>query len=406
VKMKMFGVLFLMISNCIVLGVDTSSNDLQPSVSELEKLNFKKDVSSQVSLPFNQVLAIKQLFVAYEASSKAIARYRDPILTRGVRGETVFKTVSPAVVAVVVGSVDANDKFNFEGLGTGAIVDPSGYVLTNWHVINGHPGALIFLKPSGTPDLTTAEMVGAKVVYQDSTVDLALLKMINPPKVLHVLPLGDISQVQIAEDIHIVGHPHGNYWSYSTGVISQIRDGYTWKYSDGSSHSAKVLQLQTAINPGNSGGPVVDDAGTILGLVAMSEEGQNLDYAIAADVIKQFLFGGMQMTTRGAQASAPSVPSSPPLQLLSSPLADKLNVLRASYPEGILYLVTKLDGTAVEVIAKFTGGIVVSGWHPNSDGNFNSWSADLPGGRHFVGVASNGILSSISETQAQASISR
>jgi S1-C subfamily serine protease len=406
VRRKMFGILFLMISNCIVLGADTTSNVQLPSISELEKLNFKKTVPIQVALPFNQFLAMKQLFVAYEATSKAIARYRDPIVTRGVRGETVFKTVSPAVVAVVVGSVDANDKFNPEGLGTGAIVDPSGYVLTNWHVINGHAGALVFLKPSGTPDIANAEMVGAKVIHQDSTADLALLKMINPPKTLHALSLGDISQVQIAEDIHIVGHPHGNYWSYSTGVISQIRDGYTWKYSDGTSHAAKVLQLQTAINPGNSGGPVVDDAGSILGLVAMSEEGQNLDYAIAADVIKQFLFGGMQMTTRGAQPSVSTAPSTPPLELLSSQLADNLNVLRASYPEGTLYLVTRQDGTAVEAIAKFAGGIVVSGSHPNSDGNFNSWSADLPGGRHFVGVASNGVLSSISETQVQASISR
>lgn len=95
--------------------------------------------------------------------------------------------------------------------------------------------------------------------------------------------------MQVAEDIHVIGHPEGNPWSYSTGVVSQIRDGYEWTYTDGSKHQAKVLQLQTAISPRNSGGPVLDDQGRLLGLIAMSQEGQNLDYAVAADVIQSFV---------------------------------------------------------------------------------------------------------------------
>jgi S1-C subfamily serine protease len=234
-------------------------------------------------------------------------------------------------------------------------------------------------------------------------VDLALLRMIDPPKTLHELHVGEIGQVQIAEDIHIIGHPHGNFWSYSTGVVSQIRDGYTWSYKDGSNHVAKVLQLQTAINPGNSGGPVVNDAGSILGLVAMSEEGQNLNYAIAADVIKRFLSTGMQMNTRGPQLSAPSPP---PQQLLSGRLSDVLPVFKAVYPDAVLYQVRRRDGTSFGVVAKFSDGIVLSAWQPDADGNFRAWSADLPEGRHLVASASNGFLSGISETHAAASLPR
>ncbi len=73
-----------------------------------------------------------------------------------------------------------------------------------------------------------------------SKADLALLKMIDPPTTLPYLTLGEIDQVQVAEDIHVIGHPHGNLWSYSSGVVSQIRDGYTWTYSDKSTHEAKV----------------------------------------------------------------------------------------------------------------------------------------------------------------------
>jgi S1-C subfamily serine protease len=301
---------------------------------------------------------------------------------------------------VVVGSINKDNNFDPEGLGTGAIVDARGYVLTNWHVINGYRGAIIFLKPSGNASLEPAEAFGAKVIYQDSTIDLALLKMIKPPETLHVLQIGEIGKVQIAEDIHIIGHPHGNFWSYSTGVVSQIRDGYTWSYKDGSNHKAKVLQLQTAINPGNSGGPVVDDSGSILGLVAMSEEGQNLNYAIAADVIKRFLLTGMQMNTRGAQASAASPP---PLHVLSGKLSDAVQVSKAVYPDAVLYELRTHDGTNLGVVTKFSDGTIVDAWQPNTGGDFHSWSADLPDGRHFVATASNGFLAGISQTQTASS---
>src|SRR6185437_3997155 len=169
------------------------------------------------------------------------------------------------------------------GLGSGAIVDPRGYILTNWHVINGYSGALIFLRPRTGADAATSDTYVAKVVAQSALKDLALLKIINPPSALAVLRIGRLSDVQVAEDIHVIGHPKGHCWSYTTGVVSQIRDAYKWSYSDGSSHQARVIQLQTAVNPGNSGGPVFDDSGSIIGLVAMGEEGQSLNYAIAAD---------------------------------------------------------------------------------------------------------------------------
>jgi S1-C subfamily serine protease len=390
---------------CFVSLVAASSSDSQlPSISELEKVTFTVDkAAASGPTPYAEVSGMEKLFLAYGAEAKAVAHYRDPVVTRGAHGEAIFRSVSPAVVVVVVGSFDKDDKFDPEGLGTGAIVDPSGYVVTNWHVINGYRGALLFLKPAGNPDLTNAEAVGARVVYQDSTTDLALLKMIDPPKTLHALQLGEMGQVQIAEDIHIIGHPHGNFWSYSTGVVSQIRDGYTWSYKDGSNHAAKVLQLQTAINPGNSGGPVVDDAGNILGLVAMSEEGQNLNYAIAADVIKRFLTSGMQMNTRGAQVSATSPP---PQQLLSGKLSDASPVSKAVYTDGVLYEIRGHHGASIGVVAKFSDGTVLRAWQPDIDGNFRYWSAVLPDGTPLFAKATNGFLTEISQAQEAASLPR
>jgi S1-C subfamily serine protease len=231
------------------------------------------------------------------------------------------------------------------------------------------------------------------VIYQDSAIDLALLRMIEPPSSLHSILVGDIGQIQIAEDIHIIGHPHGNLWSYSSGLVSQIRDGYSWTYEDGSKHLAKVLQLQTAISPGNSGGPVVDDKGNILGLVAMSEEGQNLDYAIAADFIKRFLFTGMQMTTRGPVRSE-SAPK-PPQHFFSAKFGDSVVASKAIYSDVVLYTINGKAG----LVAKFSDGTVVRAWNPEAGGEFRSWSGNLPNGKELAAVASNGTLIRISVRQ-------
>ena len=147
---------------------------------------------------------------------------------------------------------------------------------------------------------------GVRLVGLDKTADLALLKIVKPPPGLTAVKLGELSSIQVAEDIHIIGHPHGNLWSYSTGVISQIRDQYGWKYTDGSEHLARVLQMQTAINPGNSGGPVLDNNANMLGLVAMSEEGQNLNYAVAIDTIRTFVTTSLANKTRGSGDAYPN----------------------------------------------------------------------------------------------------
>jgi S1-C subfamily serine protease len=167
--------------------------------------------------------------------------------------------VSPAVTLVVTG-----DDKKLDGIGTGVVVDSSGYVLTNWHVIAGHPDAVIFMKPPSGTEVDKRYAYYATVVYANPLPDLALLKLTQAPSSLPSIAIADISQAEVAEDIHIIGHPHGQLWSYSSGVLSQIRTDYTWKYDDGSQHRAKVLQMQTAINPGNSGGPVVDDSGKLI----------------------------------------------------------------------------------------------------------------------------------------------
>lgn len=164
---------------------------------------------------------------AYSKGLDALPRFHEPILTRGETGIAVFRKVSPSVVMVLTANFK-DDKVTESGLGTGVIIDPAGYVLTNWHVINGFESGIVFLKPAyGTePDKNSA--YGIKLIAESEQADLALLKIVKPPAGLVPVKLGDISSIQVAEDIHVIGHPHGQLWSYSTGVVSQARDNYDW----------------------------------------------------------------------------------------------------------------------------------------------------------------------------------
>lgn len=240
-----------------------------------------------------------KVFSAYAQSHELVAKYRPPVRTRSAAGIAVYNAASPGVVFILVGDVQGNDLTNVS-LGSGVIIDSAGYVLTNWHVIAGHRYAGVVLKPSTPAELSDPRTYIGEVISENSVVDLALIKLQKPPADLRVIPLGNISDVQIAETINVIGHPAGGVpWSYTTGVISQISKNREWSYDDGSKHEADVLQMQTAINPGNSGGPVLDDSGKLLGLVAMSREGsQNLDFAIAINVIRSFTSQAMASTAR------------------------------------------------------------------------------------------------------------
>jgi S1-C subfamily serine protease len=262
----------------IVLSVGQTATSQNPTARSRIALSQYQDAAKTITLA-----------QAYSRLAHVSPAYQEPILTRGASGISVFRNASPAVVIIFVGDVK-NDQFDPSGMGTGVVINASGDILTNWHVIEGYSAAVIFFKPMASADIANSKVDVASVVAQSEVADLALLRLSKASPSIASIPIGSISSVQVGEDIHVIGHPIGNPWSYSTGVVSQIRDGYAWTYEDGSKHQARVLQLQTAISPGNSGGPVLDDQGRLLGLIAMSSQGgQNLDYAVAADVIQNFL---------------------------------------------------------------------------------------------------------------------
>jgi S1-C subfamily serine protease len=223
--------------------------------------------------------------------------------TRDAADAHIYRTASPSVVLVATK----------DGLGSGSLVSPSGEILTNWHVVMGFSDVGIVFKPAaeGRPPAKDDVLRGHVVKY-DEVADLALVKVAYAPVGGSFLRLGDASDISIGLDVHAIGHPTGEAWTYTKGIISQYRLGFEWKASDGIKHKADVIQTQTPINPGNSGGPLISESGTLIGVNSFKAEGEGLSFAVSVADVKKFL---ARSGNRSAEArpAPPAKSKSPPV---------------------------------------------------------------------------------------------
>jgi hypothetical protein len=124
----------------------------------------------------------------------------------------------------------------------------------------------------------------------DQIADLALIQLRRAPSNLTTLRLGEQQSIEVGSAVHAIGHPEGLYWTYTQGVISQVRANHDWVGDDKIKHVATVVQTQTPINPGNSGGPLLDDNVSVIGINSFRAPGsEGLNFAVSVDEIKQFL---------------------------------------------------------------------------------------------------------------------
>jgi len=223
----------------------------------------------------------------------------------------VFRKSSPAVVVVVGVHKGTMSR------GTGTIIDRSGLVLTNTHVVSERGRAMrdlqVFLKPArltGNASKDLHHRYPAKLVAMHEAYDIALLQILRPPDGLPALPLSNLQGVEIGEPTAAIGHPGGGaLWTLTTGKISAAYDDYK---GVGGYH---VFQTETAINPGNSGGPLLDGSGSIIGvntfIVRVNREGiplVGLSFAVKSTTVRTWITGVMgrlpSVSELGAQASA------------------------------------------------------------------------------------------------------
>jgi len=189
----------------------------------------------------------------------------------GLTARDIYKRDAPGVVFIRSDVVQrTNSLFDFgmpteqRGVATGSgfVVDKTGTILTNAHVIDGATKV--------TVKFADDRSVTARIVGKDLATDLAVLKVDTSGLELHPLQLGDSRTVQVGDPTVAIGNPFGLERTLTTGVISAVRrkiqapNGFA---IDG------VLQTDAAINPGNSGGPLLDAAGRVIGINSQIETG-------------------------------------------------------------------------------------------------------------------------------------
>ncbi len=180
---------------------------------------------------------------------------------------------------------DVPHEFKQKSLGSGFVIDPNGYILTNYHVIKGADEVVV--------SFSEDEKYKAKVVGKDKKTDLALLK-INVKKKLPYLVLGDSSKVKIGEWVIAIGNPFGLSHTVTHGIISaKGRVIGVGPYDD-------FLQTDAPINPGNSGGPLLNMKGEVIGInsAIYTKTGQSagIGFAIPSNIAKVVV---EQLKTKG-----------------------------------------------------------------------------------------------------------
>jgi Do/DeqQ family serine protease len=212
------------------------------------------------------------------------------------------RRAAPAVVAITATRIERNPhaddpRFRFffgeggslqrqqMGLGSGVIVAPEGYLLTNHHVVDGAVEIEV--------QLADGRQTSARLVGSDAETDIALLKIDLAP--LPVVVLADSRRLQVGDAVLAIGNPFNIGQTVTAGIVSALD-----RTQRGSSPFQNFIQTDAAINPGNSGGALVDATGQLVGIntAIFSRTGGNMGigFAVPVDsarqVMEQLLKGG------------------------------------------------------------------------------------------------------------------
>lgn len=171
---------------------------------------------------------------------------------QAVDWSAVAKEVSDSVVAIDVATSDGEAK------GSGVVISDKGYIATNNHVISGAQQIQV--------TLANGAMYSAQVVGTDTTTDLAVLKLDNPPSDLKVAEFADSDDLAVGESVMAIGNPLGYDDTVTTGIVSALNRPVTVTDDDNNAIVTNAVQIDAAINPGNSGGPTFNAAGQVIGI--------------------------------------------------------------------------------------------------------------------------------------------
>ena len=231
------------------------------------------------------------LLTILPSSSAQTASPHNPLAELSGSIRELTNRVAPAVVEIAVTAYAATESDGSQvsqilqqhSTGSGVLVDPSGYIMTNAHVVRGAIGIKVLTSArDASESRPTRRTVDARILGIDTESDLALLKI--EAKGLPVLKFGDSDSLRQGDLVLALGSPMGLRNSVSMGVVSAAARAI--------SDENPILYIQTdaSINPGNSGGALVDTGGSLVGLntfiVSQSGGNEGIGFAIPSNVVR------------------------------------------------------------------------------------------------------------------------
>ncbi|MCO8123746.1 trypsin-like peptidase domain-containing protein [Stieleria sp. TO1_6] len=241
-------------------------------ITALESSTATAQVNSLTS--FEPATAHRRVTDSHRETPTVLAVRRASPAVVNLHGQKTVRSTA----AGLAGATDGGGFRQVNGMGTGVVIDPRGYVITNYHVVEDVDNIRVTLA-DGT--VTSAELIAARPRN-----DLALVK-VKISQELPTIPRGTSSDLMVGEDVIAIGNAYGYVHTCTQGIISALhRDvpvNDTQDYED-------LIQISAGINPGNSGGPLLNINGEIIGVnVAVRVGAQQIAFAIPIDQVVQIV---------------------------------------------------------------------------------------------------------------------
>ena len=230
-------------------------------------------LAASVALGIGPAAAQTLSIAAFPDSGVLVSRAQAPRIS----GNRNLETSLVDITAVDPATLQEHDgklaKHTEQRSGQGIIIDPTGIIVTNRHIVGDVPEHIYVMLTDGTT-------YDAKIIENSPNADLSLIK-VNAPYPLRAVALADSSHVQIGNHVHAFANAELNTQRKYSGEIIQV-------YRETSSDTVAILAFNIPLKPGDSGGPIVDEQGLLLGLIMANQKSDpSKSYAIASNKIQQ-----------------------------------------------------------------------------------------------------------------------
>lgn len=218
-----------------------------------------------------------ELKAGYDVATGTLGQVKSRLNDLELASRLVAKRVEPSVVSITRPISRQFGGHDFDGQGSGVIVDKAGYIITNFHVVDGAQTVQVRLSDRRT---TEATVVGA-----DAMTDIAVLKIDLDN--LIAAEWGDSDKIEVGDLVWALGSPYGLDRSLTFGIIS-AKSRRSGNYVSRSPYQ-EYLQTDAAVNPGNSGGPLVNIEGQVVGINAaiFGPSYQGISFSIPSDLARE-----------------------------------------------------------------------------------------------------------------------